>query len=38
MRFSTFLAALLPVGAALAQTNHVVQVGASSGLTFTPTR
>ncbi|KAJ3478670.1 hypothetical protein NLI96_g9600 [Meripilus lineatus] len=37
MRFATLLAALLPVGAALAQTNHVVKVGENAGLTFTPT-
>jgi len=36
MRFSTILAVILPFGAALAQTNHVVQVGANGTLTFTP--
>ena len=35
MRFSTVAAALLPVGAAYAAT-HVVQVGGSGNLVYTP--
>ncbi|KAI0780444.1 Cupredoxin [Trametes elegans] len=36
MRFSTIVAALLPVGAAFAQTTHTVKVGANGGLTYEP--
>ncbi|KAH9950272.1 Cupredoxin [Amylocystis lapponica] len=37
MRFSAFVAALLPVGAALAQTTHTVLVGPNGTLTYSPT-
>ncbi|RDX46854.1 hypothetical protein OH76DRAFT_805649 [Lentinus brumalis] len=36
MRFSAVAAALLPVGVAFAQTTHVVKVGGSGALTYTP--
>ena len=36
MRFSTILAALPLIGAAFAQTNHVVEVGANGTLTYNP--
>ncbi|KAI8982840.1 Cupredoxin [Trametes punicea] len=36
MRFSALAAALLPVGIALAQTDHIVQVGANGTLTYNP--
>ncbi|KAL1944445.1 hypothetical protein VTO73DRAFT_2875 [Trametes versicolor] len=37
MRFSAVVAALLPVGFALAQTTHTVKVGENGGLTYDPT-
>ncbi|KAH9928535.1 uncharacterized protein BXZ73DRAFT_90588 [Epithele typhae] len=36
MRFSTVAAALLPVGLAMAQTTHTVQVGGAGKLVYTP--
>ncbi|KAI0672739.1 Cupredoxin [Trametes maxima] len=36
MRFSAFVAALLPVGAALAQTTHTIKVGENGTLTYSP--
>lgn len=36
MRFSAAAAALLSVGAAVAQTTHVVKVGGNGSLTYTP--
>lgn len=37
MRFTSILAALPLIGAAFAQTNHVVLVGSNGTLTYSPT-